>query len=111
VIVFEDLGRRYQVLDSLGDEQLRELREATVGRLSAADRNAGSILLATLETYLRHGGSVSASAAELFVHRNTLRKRLRRIEDLLGIDLESSGGRVEAYLGVRAAEMLAARDD
>jgi hypothetical protein len=29
----------------------------------------------------------------------------------LGIDLESSGGRVEAYLGVRAAEMLAARDD
>lgn len=111
VVVFEDLGRRYQVLDSLGDEQLRELREATVGRLSAADRDAGSVLLATLETYLRHGGSVSASAAELFVHRNTLRKRMRRIEDLLGIDLESSGGRVEAYLGVRAAEMLAARDD
>ena len=111
VVVFEDLGRRYQVLDALGDEQLRELREATVGRLSAADRSAGSVLLATLETYLRHGGSVSASAAELFVHRNTLRKRLRRIEDLLGVDLQSSGGRVEAYLGVRAAEMLAARDD
>ena len=111
VVVFEDLGRRYQVLDSLGDEQLRELCEATVGRLSAADRDARSILLATLETYLRHGGSVSASAAELFVHRNTLRKRLRRIEDVLGIDLESSGGRVEAYLGVRAAEMLAAREE
>jgi len=111
VVVFEDLGRRYQVLDSLGDEQLCELREAIVGRIRAADREAGSALLATLESYLRLGGSVSEAAAELYVHRNTLRKRLRRIEDLLGIDLESSGGRVEAYLGVHAAEMLAARDD
>jgi DNA-binding PucR family transcriptional regulator len=49
---------------------------------------------------------VGETAQALFVHRNTLHKRLRRIEDVLGIDLGSSGGRVEAYLGVHAAEVL-----
>jgi DNA-binding PucR family transcriptional regulator len=43
------------------------------------------------------------------VHRNTLRKRLARIERLLGVDLATVGGRVEAYLGVRARDVLSTR--
>jgi Purine catabolism regulatory protein-like family/PucR C-terminal helix-turn-helix domain/GGDEF-like domain len=109
VVAFDDLGQRYKVLDSLRDDQLQELEDAVVGRLLDADRRGHSDLLRTLETYLACGGSVADAAAELFVHRNTLRKRVARIEEILGIDLGTAGGRVEAYLGVRARDVLTTR--
>jgi purine catabolism regulator len=109
IVAFDDLGQRYKVLDSLRDDQLQELEDAVVGRLLEADRLGRSDLLRTLETYLACGGSAVDAAAELYVHRNTLRKRLARIEQILGVDLGTAGGRVEAYLGVRAREVLATR--
>ena len=109
VVSFDDLGQRYKVLDSLQDDQLQELEDAVVGRLLDADRHGQGNLLRTLETYLACGGSVVDAATDLYVHRNTLRKRLARIEDILGVDLGTVGGRVEAYLGVRAGDVLATR--
>ena len=109
VVAFDDLGHRYRMLDSLPDDQLQEMEDAVVGRLREADRLGRSDLLRTLETYLACGGSAAATAAALYVHRNTLRKRLARIEQVLGVDLDTAGGRVEAYLGVRAADVLATR--
>jgi purine catabolism regulator len=110
VMLFEDLGVRYKALDSLPDDVLGELREGVVGRLAAADDEHGSELLPTLEAYLAAGFSAGDTAAALFVHRNTLRKRLARIETITGLDLATSGGQAEAYLSVRAAEVLAIRE-
>ncbi|HEY5169968.1 MAG TPA: PucR family transcriptional regulator ligand-binding domain-containing protein [Thermoleophilia bacterium] len=109
VVAFDDLGRRYKVLDSLSDAQLQELADAVVGRLIDADRHGHSDLLRTLEVYLACGGSAADAAAELYVHRNTLRKRVARIEEILGVDLGTVGGLVEAYLAVRAQDVLATR--
>jgi len=111
VRAFDQLGRRYRVLDSLDDAQLAELADAVVGRLRAADRHGAGELLGTLEAYLATGCSAADTAAALYVHRNTLRKRLQRIEEVLGLDLRSTGGRVEAYLGLLAAEVLATRHE
>jgi purine catabolism regulator len=48
----------------------------------------------TLDAYLRHSGSSREICNELFIHRNTLSYRLRKIEELLRIDL--SDGEVRA---------------
>ena len=109
VVAFDDLGQRYKLLDSLRDDQLQEVEDAVVGRLLDADHRGHSSLLRTLEVYLACGGSTTDAAAALYVHRNTLRKRLARIEEILGVDLGTTGGRVEAYLGVRARDVLATR--
>jgi DNA-binding PucR family transcriptional regulator len=109
VVAFDGLGRRYQVLDSLPDQQLQDLADAVVGRLAEVDREGHSELLKTLEAYLACGGAVAEAATQLYVHRNTLRKRVARIEEALGVDLGTSGGRTEAYLGVRARDVLATR--
>lgn len=42
-------------------------------------------LLRTLEAYLEHGGSIEGSARSLFVHANTVRYRLRRVEEITGL--------------------------
>lgn len=53
------------------------------------DAQHGTQLLATLEIFAMRGGSLVRSAEALFIHRNTLRQRLSRIETLLGVSLET----------------------
>lgn len=44
-------------------------------------------LLQTLRAYLDHGGSLEGTAKSLFVHANTVRYRLKRIQELIGEDV------------------------
>ena len=74
------------------------MRERTVDRLSPE-------LALTLETYLRAGSSVAATAARLYLHRNTVHYRLRRIEQLTGLDLARMEDRMLCELGVLAARL------
>lgn len=47
-------------------------------------QGAGGDLLETCASFLDHGGSVEATARALFVHPNTVRYRLKRIQDVTG---------------------------
>lgn len=49
--------------------------------------SASADLLQTLRAYLENGGSLEATAKSLFVHANTVRYRLRRIQELIGEDV------------------------
>ena len=60
---------------------------AAVDLLIDYDRRRRTSLLDTLERYLSERRSVIESARALYVHPNTLRQRLGRIEDLTGLDL------------------------
>ncbi len=48
---------------------------------------AGGDLLGTASAFLESGGSLEGTARQLYVHANTVRYRLRKILDLLGLDL------------------------
>jgi len=56
-------------------------------RLVAYDRRRQAELCRTLEEYLARRGNISATAQALYVHPNTLRQRLRRIEEITGLDV------------------------
>lgn len=70
-------------------------RLAPLAGLRAGQREQ---LLVTLESWLRHWGSRTAVAAELFVHPQTVSYRLNRLRDLLGDDLEDPAARFELLL-------------
>ncbi len=55
----------------------------------------------TLLAWLRHRGNVPAVAAELHVHRQTVRYRLGRLRELLGDALEDPEQRLEMELALR----------
>lgn len=87
-------------LDALLDhhpEALHELRAALRGRLAPHDR--GGKLRATLRAYLA-GGAQADLAARLEIHPNTLRYRLRRAEELLGLSLADPAALARLYLGL-----------
>lgn len=60
----------------------------------------------TLERYLLNAGSVQKVAAESYLHRATVYHRLKRIEDILGIDLGNGHDRLEVHLGLVAWRVL-----
>jgi DNA-binding PucR family transcriptional regulator len=79
------------VIRALDDStSLKSLCHPQVVRLHRLEGPKGPEYVRTLQTYLAHGRSATAAAARLFVHRNTLLYRIKRIEEVLAIDLESA---------------------
>lgn len=70
--------------------------------LGAEDRDP---LVQTARTWLAEGGSTSAAAEVLHLHRNTVRYRLRRIEQLTGRDLGHPVDATELHLALEAARI------
>jgi len=66
---------------------MRDEHRDAVLRVGDYDRQRKTALLRTLEEFLRRRGNISATSEALFVHPNTLRQRLRRIQELSGLDL------------------------
>ena len=58
-------------------------------------------LLPTLREFLACSGSWNACAATMYVHVNTVRYRIRRIEELTGRDLSRLDDQVDFFLALR----------
>ena len=69
------------------EEAPHDVHCEAVERLMDYDRRRRSQLVATLEQYLRDRRSIATTARALYIHPNTLRQRLDRIEKLSGLDL------------------------
>ncbi|MFE8991693.1 PucR family transcriptional regulator [Streptomyces collinus] len=78
-----------------------EIRDPRLTALVDHDSRHQGSLAETLLTYLNSFGDVRAAAAQLHVHPNTLRYRLRRAEELTGLDLSRPDQRLLAMLQLR----------
>ncbi len=65
---------------------LLQLCHSAVLKLESYDRKNGTELLGTLHAYLSCHRNLSEAASSLYIHRNTLSKRLERINDLIHVD-------------------------
>jgi purine catabolism regulator len=107
---FADLGT-YRLLLSMTDpDALRAFADALLAPLDAYDAAQGGDLIASLQAFLQHNARWETAAAELFVHRHTLRYRMRKVEELTGRDLSSSFDRMEFWLALRARDLMTATD-
>ncbi|MFC1413718.1 PucR family transcriptional regulator [Streptacidiphilus sp. N1-12] len=78
-----------------------EVRDPRLTALVAQDTKQGGQLAASVLAWLDHLGDVREAADELHVHPNTVRYRIRRAEQLTGIDLRSPEQRLLAMLQLR----------
>jgi purine catabolism regulator len=86
------------IAQSLPSPGLASLAARVVAPLNDADPTG--VLTATLGAYLRHSGAARAIGEELFIHRNTLAYRIRRIEALLDVDLQDGETRATLLLAL-----------
>lgn len=95
----------YALLAPLAFDREARTSVPALQRLGAA--SDGGELLATLRIVLDAGDDLAGAAALLHVHRSTLHRRLRRIEELGGIDLHDGATRLLLHAGLVLADLSA----
>jgi DNA-binding PucR family transcriptional regulator len=108
VTAFGDLGVWGIFVESSEPRKLRELVDEWIGALIDYDKVRGSELVKTLTTYLTESCATEATAAALYIHRNTLRYRLSRVVVITGRDFADADQRFQLELACRAWVVLQA---
>src|SRR2546430_1573241 len=68
--------------------------------LQRYDSEHNGDLVSTLAAYLRHGGNATRTADALYLHRNSLRYRLARIQALTGLDPDDPDARLALQIAI-----------
>ncbi|MDX2784755.1 helix-turn-helix domain-containing protein, partial [Streptomyces caniscabiei] len=90
------------VLPLLGDDAVRAFADSLLRPLREHDATGRGDLVASLRAWLSRHGQWDAAAADLGVHRHTLRYRMRRVEEILGRSLDDPDVRMELWLALKA---------
>jgi hypothetical protein len=101
VVAGDEVASHELLLASVPASVLRSFRERLLGPLVDYDERHHAELLPTLREFLACSGSWNACAATMYVHVNTVRYRIRRIEELTGRDLSSLDDQVDFFLALR----------
>ncbi|HLN67890.1 MAG TPA: PucR family transcriptional regulator ligand-binding domain-containing protein [Streptosporangiaceae bacterium] len=101
VVTSDEVASHELLLASVPGSVLRSFRARLLGPLLAYDERHRAELLPTLREFLACSGSWNACAAAMYVHVNTVRYRIRRIEELTGRDLSRLDDQVDFFLALR----------
>jgi hypothetical protein len=101
VVTSDEVASHELLLATVPASVLRSFRERLLGPLVAYDDRHRAELLPTLREFLACSGSWNACAAKMYVHVNTVRYRIRRIEELTGRDLSHLDDQVDFFLALR----------
>lgn len=88
-----------RLLWQINQDDLREFTTEYLAKLIEYDKGNSTEWLDTLGVYLEEGGSIQQAAKRLFIHPNTMSYRVKRIKEILGINLQDQ----EVQLNLLAA--------
>jgi len=91
-----------RLLAAVPDEVRRMFASRVLGGLLEYDDAHHAGLLETLRTFLAQSGSWTRTAEEMFLHINTVRYRITRVEELTGRDLSRLEDRVDLLLALHS---------
>ncbi len=106
-VAFEDLGIHRLLLQVPDLAELRSFATEILGELDRQDPQRGAELLATLACYFRENNSPQRTAQSLHVHPNTVAYRIRRVQEITGLRLDTYRDRLMAQVAI---EIVAATE-
>ena len=101
---FEDLGM-IRLLANVRLELLEEYRNEYLGELDEFDTENETDMVHTLQVYISENGNLKSTADQLFIHINTLRNRIKKIESILNIDFQNYEDLVNVYISLKIKNM------
>lgn len=104
--VYEQLGI-YKLLFEMEPGKLAAFHQEVIEPLLAYDAKHQMELVATLFVYFEENGNAVKTAKRLFIHRNTLDYRLKKIEEISERNLSDPYDRLTLQLGVIVGRQLA----
>ncbi len=106
-VAFEDLGIHRLLLQVPDLAELKSFATEILGELDRQDPQRGAELLATLACYFRENNSPQRTAQSLHVHPNTVAYRIRRVQEITGLRLDTYRDRLMAQVAI---EIVAATE-
>lgn len=110
VVVLQRTLRPYRLLMAVSEKQeLLDYWNDTIRELYQYDMLNRSSLIATLAVFFECCSNVIEASRRLFIHRNTMNRRLQRIEDILNASLADAETLFRLQLALRVHEMVVAQ--
>lgn len=103
---YSDIGIYRLLFEMNKSEEMRDLYYETLGNLIDYDLKNSNNLLNTLEVYIDQSGNLVKSAEILFIHKNTLIYRIRRIEEILGCSLKNTNDLLNFSVALKIGKFL-----
>ena len=104
VVAAGEVGAQELLLAGAPDGLRAALRRRVLGPLLDYDAEQHTDLVHTVRVFLECSGSPTRAAKALHVHVNTLRYRIGRAGELLGVDLTEFTDQLDVYLALRAGD-------
>ncbi len=92
---FEEIGLYNLIMESGNKQIIDEFIENTLGAVLDYDRENHTDFLQTLEAYLWNNNGLLYTSRELHMHRNSVKYRIGRIEELTGRTFEDADVKLE----------------
>lgn len=86
--LYKKLGIYRIFFETANHKEMKEIYYETLGKLIEYDNKNQSSMLKTLETYVFEGTNIGRAADKMFIHRNTMKYRMNRIQEILGYDIK-----------------------
>lgn len=100
IVDYRELGA-YQLLLSIDDKEvMKRYFDDVLGKLEKMDSDNGSDYMEFLKVYLTCNCNINDTADKLFIHRNTVVYKIKKINELLDCDLSEIEVRVRLYLAI-----------
>lgn len=99
VMRYRDLGV-YRLVRNGPNPGVAEFVRDIIGPLIEHDRQHGTQLVMTLKVFLENGSNYREAARALYLHHNTIRYRLSKVEEICGINLNSWRDRFNLQLAI-----------
>ena len=87
----------HHILHDYYMEVLKELFE---------DEENSPVYIDTLESFFQNNADINRTAEQLYIHPNTLRKRLKKLETILSIGFNKLDDLLEIYVALKIMKMI-----
>jgi len=106
VAVLDELGVMRFLLAPGDRGDLQSFARRVLGPVLDHDRDRPSELARTVEAYLANDCNLQRTAAGMFVHPKTVRYRLDKVQEMVGLDFARQRDRFEAQLAINIVRTL-----
>ncbi len=106
IVYYKNLGVYKLLFQLKSDTRLRKFRDEIMTPLIEYEKKNNVQLIETAQQYIINDGDLKKTAEKLFLHINTVRYRLNKIKEILGLQERNIMFYVQLSLAIKADEIL-----
>jgi purine catabolism regulator len=103
---FEDLGPYRFLYELRVSKDMQSFHQEIVGKIKLYDSQNNINLMETLEIYFANDGNLRNTAKALHMHKNSVIYRIKKIEEITGLDLRNPEDRFNLQLGIKLDKIV-----